>query len=61
LRAFKLLYGPFHVAGFVFGDLRLPNVLVSAEGRLALVDFDWSGEAGNACYPLGLNEDEELG
>ncbi|KAJ7869629.1 hypothetical protein B0H13DRAFT_1635183 [Mycena leptocephala] len=53
---FEAALRSFLAAGFVFGDLRLPNVFVSAERRMALVDFDWSGDSA-AYHPLGLNED----
>jgi len=43
-----------HSAGLVFGDLRVPNLLIEAK-ELKLVDFDWSGRAGERRYPLDLN------
>lgn len=44
-----------HGAGFVFGDLREPNIL-AVEGRVKLVDFDWCGEEGEVRYPATLPE-----
>jgi hypothetical protein len=35
---------------FVFGDLRSPNVMVTGENEVKLVDFDWAGEDGQARY-----------
>ncbi|KAF8873899.1 hypothetical protein BD779DRAFT_1568628 [Infundibulicybe gibba] len=32
-----------HTAGYVFGDLREPNVLFDGNGRAKLIDFDWAG------------------
>ena len=40
----------FHDAGFVHGDLREPNILCDGE-KLKLIDFDFGGVAGEACYP----------
>ncbi|OJT06307.1 hypothetical protein TRAPUB_2839 [Trametes pubescens] len=44
-----------HAAGLVFGDLRGPNVLLRKDGGPLLIDFDWCGPEGTACYPLGVN------
>ncbi|KAF9644586.1 hypothetical protein BDM02DRAFT_3102661 [Thelephora ganbajun] len=43
-----------HSAGFVFGDLREPNVMFSG-GKALLIDFDWAGKVGEARYPRGLS------
>ena len=43
-----------HDKGFVFGDLREPNVLVTEEGEVQLIDFDWAGHAGEARYPYDI-------
>ncbi|KAF9643344.1 hypothetical protein BDM02DRAFT_3104572 [Thelephora ganbajun] len=43
-----------HGRGFVFGDLREPNVLFSG-GKVYLIDFDWAGKIGEARYPRGLS------
>lgn len=42
-----------HHGGYVFGDLRRPNVLVDGE-RVMLIDFDWCGKAGEARYPADI-------
>ncbi|KAH8091692.1 hypothetical protein BXZ70DRAFT_898736 [Cristinia sonorae] len=44
-----------HNAGFVFGDLRSPNVMLSKSG-LKLIDFDWAGKEGVATYPRRLSK-----
>ena len=49
-----------HREDMVFGDLRLPNILVSSVGEqthVKLVDFDWCGKEGMAKYPSILNPD----
>jgi len=43
-----------HDAGFVFGDLRAPNIIFSG-GKAFLVDFDWAGKEGEARYPRNLS------
>ncbi|KAF8551667.1 hypothetical protein OG21DRAFT_1486834 [Imleria badia] len=41
-----------HKNGFVHGDLRPPNILCDPKSdRVMLLDFDWGGKAGDACYP----------
>lgn len=32
-----------HKAGYVFGDLRKPNVILDQSGQVQLIDFDWAG------------------
>jgi hypothetical protein len=47
-----------HRHELVFGDLRLANVLIRSQNqplRAYLVDFDWSGKAGEARYPVGIS------
>lgn len=49
-----------HQKGLVHGDIRRPNVLIedgagSEETRVRLLDFDWSGVAGEVRYPLGIH------
>ena len=43
-----------HDKDFVFGDLREPNVLVTKEGRVQLIDFDWCGRVEEARYPYDI-------
>lgn len=45
-----------HAEGFVFGDLREPNILIT-ENDLKLVDFDWCGKQGEAFYPASISKD----
>jgi len=35
----------------VFGDLQSPNVIVTNQGRVTLVDLDWAGCHGETLYP----------
>lgn len=44
-----------HAEGLVFGEMRGPNVLLRKDGEPLLIDFDWCGPEGTACYPLGVN------
>ena len=48
-----------HRQGYVHGDLREPNILVSgkSEIKLKIVDFNWAGKAGEVKYPSDLNID----
>jgi serine/threonine protein kinase len=46
-RALDLL----HDARLVFGDLRPPNVMITKDGQVKLIDFNWAGEEGQAKYP----------
>lgn len=46
-RALTLL----HNKELVFGDLRLPNVMITKEKKVKLIDFDWAGEVGQVEYP----------
>ncbi|KAH9930695.1 uncharacterized protein B0H18DRAFT_1116814 [Fomitopsis serialis] len=43
-----------HDKGFVFGDLREPNILVTKEGKVQLIDFDWCGRVEEARYPYDI-------
>ncbi|KAG8920637.1 hypothetical protein FRC02_000790 [Tulasnella sp. 418] len=54
--AIKILHGN----GWVFGDLRTPNIMVHND-RPLLVDFDWCGKDGVGTYPSDLNEDDNIG
>jgi tRNA A-37 threonylcarbamoyl transferase component Bud32 len=45
-----------HQLRIVHGDLRVPNILISREERVYLIDLDFAGEEGKAVYPLFLNE-----
>ena len=41
--------------GFVHGDLRRQNILLSDTNNFIVVDFDWAGESGHVKYPLTIN------
>ena len=44
--------------GYVFGDLRRPNIMITDENKeLRLVDFDWSGQEKIVRYPPHLSKD----
>ena len=43
-----------HSNDLVFGDLRLPNILVGNNTAM-LIDFDWCGKAGKDRYPIEMN------
>ncbi|KAG6374948.1 hypothetical protein JVT61DRAFT_3703 [Boletus reticuloceps] len=40
----------FHLAGYVHGDLQLPNIYC-VKDKIMLQDFDWGGKVGEASYP----------
>lgn len=42
-----------HAEGWVFGDLRNPNVFL-VDDRVVLIDFDWCGKEGEARYPSDI-------
>ena len=47
----------YHRHGFVHGDIRKPNILVSSSDNtdFRLIDFDWAGRHGTARYPSKIN------
>ncbi|KAG8944248.1 hypothetical protein FRC03_002135 [Tulasnella sp. 419] len=49
-RALDILHGE----NWVFGDLRLPNIMIR-NGQPLLVDFDWCAREGEGTYPINLN------
>jgi len=51
----KEMVDELHKEGYVFGDLRPPNV-VFRKNEAFLVDFDWAGKHGEAFYPTELGE-----
>ncbi|KAI0050129.1 hypothetical protein FA95DRAFT_1514638 [Auriscalpium vulgare] len=47
-----------HEKGYVFGDLRAPNILKrTIDNRAMLIDFDWAGKEGEARYSVLMNTD----
>ncbi|KAI6030345.1 hypothetical protein EDC04DRAFT_2880451 [Pisolithus marmoratus] len=47
----------FHKEGFVHGDIRDTNIMVSKSDntQFRIIDFDWAGIAGEVKYPAFLN------
>ncbi|KAG2103787.1 uncharacterized protein F5147DRAFT_638712 [Suillus discolor] len=43
-----------HERGFVFGDLRKPNIMITKENKVQLIDFDWAGCEGRVTYPVSI-------
>ncbi len=52
--------GLLHDEGYVFGDLREPNLLLRQD-KLYLIDFDWCGKVGVARYPFDICLDDVMG
>ncbi|KAH9969423.1 hypothetical protein BGW80DRAFT_1176951, partial [Lactifluus volemus] len=44
-----------HGQGYVFGDLRPQNIMMTENGGIKLIDFDWAGVDGQSTYPLMIN------
>jgi hypothetical protein len=55
-RAIELL----HQSDYVFGDLRLGNILIGEKDEAYLVDFDWCGRDGIDTYPAEINDSGEV-
>lgn len=41
-----------HNRGYVFGDLRKPNIMITKNEEVKLIDFDWAGLHMESRYPL---------
>ena len=50
-----------HDANFVHGDLREPNVLITEDGDMKIIDFDWCGKEGEVHYPSDINLGKGVG
>jgi serine/threonine protein kinase len=48
--------GILHARNLVFGDLRHPNVMITKDDRVLLVDFDWCGVHEEHTYSFTLND-----
>ncbi|KAJ7723447.1 hypothetical protein DFH07DRAFT_971548 [Mycena maculata] len=51
-----------HSLGFVFGDLRLPNIMIrngGGEAHALLIDFDWTAPEGVGRYPATISTSRE--
>ena len=46
-----------HDKDFVHGDIREGNILVSEDGNVKVIDFDWCRKVGEARYPSDINLD----
>ena len=44
-----------HNNGLIFGDLQPPNIIITDNGDVKLVDFDWAGIHGESQYPFLLS------
>lgn len=55
-RAIELL----HQSQYVFGDLRLDNILVGDDEKAYLADFDWCGMHGIDRYSVTLNDNGQI-
>ncbi|KAJ7601735.1 hypothetical protein DFH06DRAFT_1024993 [Mycena polygramma] len=57
IHRFKDFVAAMHGNGFVHGDIRAPNLLMSdnAQGELLLIDFDWGGKDSVSKYPWNLH------
>ena len=59
----KNLVAELHGGGFVHGDIRDANIMVKlaaaaeSEVEVKLLDFDWAGKEGEACYPGNVNHE----
>lgn len=47
-----------HNQNLVHGDLRANNIHVVGDGRVCVIDFDWSGRAGEQRYPDFMNHQD---
>jgi len=50
-----------HGMNFVHGDLRELNILVTKNGNMKIIDFDWCGKDGEMCYPSDISLDVGAG
>jgi hypothetical protein len=53
-----------HENGYVFGDLRAPNVLFDANDKVKFIDFNWcgryTGDGPFVYYPLAMSTIEDM-
>ncbi|KAH9022487.1 hypothetical protein EDB85DRAFT_1818644, partial [Lactarius pseudohatsudake] len=49
--------GILHGRNIVFGDLHYPNIMITKDRCVLLIDFDWCGEHEKDTYPGSLNVD----
>ena len=62
LHKFKENIVSLHQAGYVHGDIRCTNTMVSkiGKGPIKLVDFDWAGETEIVRYPSNVRSGDDL-
>jgi hypothetical protein len=48
---------PHRERSLVYGDLRGPNVMVTKDKMVKLIDFDWAGVQGQVRYPSLISDD----
>ncbi len=48
-----------HANGYVFGDLRPPNILYGADGKVKFIDFDWCGRYDMKIRDVKLSEERQ--
>ncbi|KAF9479210.1 hypothetical protein BDN70DRAFT_807394 [Pholiota conissans] len=51
----RSLFVKMHLSGYVFGDLRRPNVILDEKGTVQLIDFDWAGRYDRSYVDTDLN------
>lgn len=52
----KRIVESLHSAGYVYGDLRPANIMVTSQGKtVLLIDLDWAGTHGEAKYPIAVS------
>ena len=44
--------------GLVHGDLRYPNIIVGADLKPMIIDYDWAGAHQTARYPFNLDYEQ---
>ncbi|KAH9066510.1 kinase-like domain-containing protein [Lactarius vividus] len=49
-----------HANNIVFGDLRPPNILITKDNHVLLIDFDWCGLDAEQTYPVSLNDAHDI-
>ena len=52
--------GTLHASNMVFGDLRYPNIMITKDERVLLIDFDWCGVHEEHTYPVSLNDARDM-
>jgi Lanthionine synthetase C-like protein/Protein kinase domain len=52
-RELAAMLATIHAKGFVYRDLKSPNIIVTDQGRLALVDFELAHEPSSSSRPFG--------